>query len=35
MADDIDGAVSFLSSHQASDITGETVLITGELPSRL
>ena len=28
-------AVYFRSSDQASDITGETLLITGGLPSRL
>ena len=35
MADDIDGAVSFLSSDQASYITGETLVIAGGLQSRL
>ena len=35
MSEDIGGAVSFLSSDQASYITGETLVITGGLPSRL
>lgn len=35
VADDIGGAVSFLSSDQASYITGETLVIAGGLQSRL
>ena len=35
LADDIGGAVSFLSSDQASYITGETLVIAGGLQSRL
>ena len=35
MADDIGGAVSFLSSDQASYITGETLVVAGGLQSRL
>jgi len=34
-SEDIGGAVSFLSSDQASYITGETLVIAGGMPSRL
>jgi len=35
LSNDIGGAVSFLSSDQASYITGETLVISGGIHSRL
>ena len=34
-ADEIAGIVSFLSSDDASYITGETIAVTGGMPGRL